>query len=403
MGIVEKTVFISYRRTNLPWALAIYQNLTHHGYDVFFDYESVASGDFEQTILGNIRARAHFVVVLTPSALERCADPGDWLRREIETALDEKRNIVPIFLEGFDFDSPSIAKHLTGKLGNLKRYNGQNVPAGFFDEAMSRVRERFLNIALDTVLHPVSHTVQKAVQKQQVAASRAAGVEEKELTAQEWFERGYKSVDPDEKIRCYTAAIRLKPDYAAAYYNRGWARDEKGDFDGAMQDYTEAIRLKPDYADAYNNRGIARKAKGDVDGAIQDYTEAIRLRPDDADPYNNRGIARKVKGDVDGAIRDYNEAIRLKPDDAKAYSNRGAAHKAKGDPDGAIQDYTTAIRLKPDYANAHYNRAIAWKQKENYYAAIADYQKYLDLGGGIRDGDQEEVEGFIRDLKKKIR
>ena len=32
---VEKTVFISYRHTNAAWALAVSQNLTHHGYDVF--------------------------------------------------------------------------------------------------------------------------------------------------------------------------------------------------------------------------------------------------------------------------------------------------------------------------------------------------------------------------------
>src|SRR5688572_19454352 len=93
---IEKTVFISYRRTSVPWALAIYQSLTHHGYDVFFDYEGIGAGDFEQVILENIRARAHFLVLLTPSALERIADPGDWLRREIETALRTRRNIVPL-------------------------------------------------------------------------------------------------------------------------------------------------------------------------------------------------------------------------------------------------------------------------------------------------------------------
>ncbi|CAG9189893.1 hypothetical protein BCAR13_100049 [Paraburkholderia caribensis] len=38
MDRVEKSVFISYRRTNAPWALAVFLNLTQHGYDVFFDY-----------------------------------------------------------------------------------------------------------------------------------------------------------------------------------------------------------------------------------------------------------------------------------------------------------------------------------------------------------------------------
>jgi hypothetical protein len=34
----EKTVFICFRRHNIPWALAIFQNLTARGFDVFFDY-----------------------------------------------------------------------------------------------------------------------------------------------------------------------------------------------------------------------------------------------------------------------------------------------------------------------------------------------------------------------------
>src|SRR5687768_12111592 len=174
MGTIEKSVFIGYSQTNSPWALAIYQNLTAHGYDVFFDYESVANEDFEQIIVGNIRARAHFLVVLTPSALEKSGEPNDWLRREIEIALDEKRNIVPIFLEGFSFGSPAISKYLTGKLGNLKKYNGQNVPADFFNEAMARIREKFLNVPLDTVIHPISNTVQEMVEKQQAAADKAA-------------------------------------------------------------------------------------------------------------------------------------------------------------------------------------------------------------------------------------
>ena len=50
MENVKKTVFLSYRRTNIPWALNLFQNLTHNGYDVFFDYSGIASGDFERII-----------------------------------------------------------------------------------------------------------------------------------------------------------------------------------------------------------------------------------------------------------------------------------------------------------------------------------------------------------------
>jgi tetratricopeptide (TPR) repeat protein len=78
------------------------------------------------------------------------------------------------------------------------------------------------------------------------------------LSAQQWFERGFAAADVDERLRFYTEAVRLKPDYAFAFNNRGAARSAKGDVDGALQDYAEAIRLKPDYVVAFNNRGIAR-------------------------------------------------------------------------------------------------------------------------------------------------
>ncbi len=124
MPRVEKTVFISYRRTNFWTALAIYQHLTSNGFDVFMDYRGIAAGDFESQILENVRARAHFLILLTPSALERLAEPGDWLRREIETAIESRRNIVPLLFEGFDFGSPMVAKQLSGALSALPRYQG---------------------------------------------------------------------------------------------------------------------------------------------------------------------------------------------------------------------------------------------------------------------------------------
>jgi len=302
---VEKTVFISYRRTNLPWALAIFQNLTTNGFDVFFDYEGVASGDFESVIVGNIRARAHFVLLLTPSALERCNEPGDWLRREIEAALESKRNTVPLMLEGFDFGTPDIARQLTGTLAALKSYNGLSIPPAYFMEAMERLRTRFLNVPLKAVLHPASPSARQAAAEQTIAAEAAPPVQEEELTAQQWFERGFAATDLDEQLRCYTEAIRFNPRDALAFNNRGDARYKKGDPDGAMQDFEQAIRLKPDYATAFYNRGLARKGKGDLEGALQDYETAIRLKPDYASAFYNRGIARKAKGDLDGAIQDY--------------------------------------------------------------------------------------------------
>ena len=173
MAKIEKTVFISYRRRDISWALAVYQYLTSQKYDVFFDFSSLSSGDFGQVIISNIKARAHFVLILTPTALDRCSEPGDWLRREIETAIDEERNIIPLFFDGFSFGSPSVAEKLTGKLSAINRYNGLDIPSGYFIEAMRRLSNRYLNVPLDAVIHPISTEVRKMVKGEQVAANNA--------------------------------------------------------------------------------------------------------------------------------------------------------------------------------------------------------------------------------------
>ena len=292
---IEKTVFISYRRTNFSWAVAIYQSLNYNGYDVFLDYTGIASGGFWRVILENIAARAHFVIVLTPSALERCGDPEDWLRREIEAALAARRNIVPVMLDGFDFDTPAIASQLTGELTVLKDYNALSVPPPYFAEAMERLQSRYLNVSVDAVLHPMSLSAQRAAVEQKAAADAAPAVLEKELTAEQWFERGVGTTDVDEKLRFYDEAIKLNPRSYTALANRGLARRDKGDFEGAIKDCNEAIQLKPDDPEAFYCRGNVRAKYHDLKGAMQDYSEAILLKPDFAPALNNPDYKKAIQ------------------------------------------------------------------------------------------------------------
>ena len=75
----------------------------------------------------------------------------------------------------------------------------------------------------------------------------------------------------DKAIQDYSKAIKLNPEDAAAYNNRGLAYADRGEFDAALEDYDKALELKPDYAEVYNNRGNAYFNKGDFDLAIQNY------------------------------------------------------------------------------------------------------------------------------------
>jgi hypothetical protein len=68
----------------------------------------------------------------------------------------------------------------------------------------------------------------------------------------------------------------------------------------------------------------------------------------------------------------------------------------------AKNSHNEAIRLNPDYTLPYENRAIAFQKKSKYAAAITDYQKYVDLGGGVKNKDQSTIENIIRNLKNKL-
>jgi tetratricopeptide (TPR) repeat protein len=291
---VEKTVFISYRRTDIYVARAVYQNLNANGYDCFLDYESIDSGSFERVILNQIAARAQFLVILTPTALQRCVESGDWLRREIERALDLKRNLIPLMFEGFSFRGTQ--PYLTGKLAALQQYNGLEVPNTYFDAAMARLRDRFLNKSLDVILHPTPQEDHVAVQKAQANEARQPTVLPKDFFSNIVTSYADRASTPKTegslpgKTASRNAAGHGEPTSAAAYNNRGGSRKAAGDLNGALADYNEAIRLDPRYALAYYNRGVAYTQKGDFQRANADYRRYVDLGGADAD--RARGLIR---------------------------------------------------------------------------------------------------------------
>ena len=78
-------------------------------------------------------------------------------------------------------------------------------------------------------------------------------------------------------IQEFDEAIRLNPQLAEAYVNRGGTYDNLGQPQRAIQDYDEAIRIDPEFAGAYANRAFAYTGLGKDTEAQQDVERAIAL------------------------------------------------------------------------------------------------------------------------------
>lgn len=385
----DKTVFISYRRGVSKFiARAVFQDLRQHGFDVFLDVENIDSGEFDKIILNQIAARAHFVVILTEGTLERCGEPGDWLRREVEYALDVQRNVVPVLIDDFKLDIQTQAM-LTGQMSGLMRHNALKLYYEYFDEGLERLRGRYLKQPVYGAIQPVpAREIKQVEQKIEAAASEPTPTHE-ELSAEQLFIRAMnrsKEGDKAGAIGDYTEVISLNPGFVEAYNNRGILRRMAGDFKGALADYDSAVRLNPKYATVLNNRAVVRREMGDFKGALADHNYAIQLNGQNGNFYNNRGGTRYHMGDLRGAVTDYTHAIRRDSENAHMYySNIGEAFFALGDMTKALAAFEKSDQLKPQYHYAVAGLAITLhrtgkveRAKELWQSLVDTEPRYLD-------------------------
>lgn len=115
--------------------------------------------------------------------------------------------------------------------------------------------------------------------------------------------------------------IEENPNNAVAWYNRGNDLSSCGLYHEAISDYTKALQLGLRFREAieaYGNRGIARKENGDLDGAMQDFSEVISRQPRNdrilKTAYMQRAAIKQQKGDQSGAIEDRQRAQLLNPE-----------------------------------------------------------------------------------------
>jgi len=136
-------VFTSYSRNSSGWAArSIKERLDRHGVDVFLDIDSINSGRFETVIVNEIGRREHFIVLLTQETCERLGTPSDWVRRELERALELKKNVVPVLLDDTSLQQVSPAFPLREKLLSL---SACTILFALFAEATETLFQRYLS------------------------------------------------------------------------------------------------------------------------------------------------------------------------------------------------------------------------------------------------------------------
>jgi len=83
--------------------------------------------------------------------------------------------------------------------------------------------------------------------------------------------------DDSDKFIVLTAIIENYPEHHSAYLSRGFLKENRKDYKGALSDFSAYIEFCASNADAYVSRGRIRYYLGDRKGMMEDVNRAVQL------------------------------------------------------------------------------------------------------------------------------
>lgn len=140
-------VFISYRRDKGKYiARGLQLALEKLGLKVFFDMEELTDGKFNEKIYTAIDRSKNLVFLMTEGALDRCVNDGDWIRNELEHAVEKGVNLVPIAPTGTPIRFP---EGLPEKLAPLRFLEVSELNLEkLFKQSLIAISTRFKGVAI---------------------------------------------------------------------------------------------------------------------------------------------------------------------------------------------------------------------------------------------------------------
>lgn len=204
---------------------------------------------------------------------------------------------------------------------------------------------------------------------------------EKENDPNRYWELANKHFEKKEyqsAIDNYNKVIQLSPDFAPAYFQRGFSYANLNNGSETMKDFSKYIQLEPQNPNGYYYRGVVYFSQGNYTEAISDFSKYFIFGGNEPSGYYYRGWAKYWKKDYLEALTDFNKLIELAPT-AEAYLHRGLVKSELNDYYGYIKDNDEAIRLNPNYSMAYNNRGWAKFELKKYNEALIDVNKAIEL------------------------
>lgn len=194
------------------------------------------------------------------------------------------------------------------------------------------------------------------------------------VEAERAYEKGLslmKAGRLDEALKSFEQVVTIQGN-AEVYFNMGYIKSAKGQYDEALQCFRVATRIDNDHARAYKKMGEIYTKLGQVGDASKYLAQAadiymerkqdteaeelfeavVKLQPDTTNVYNSLGIILRRQGRLLDSAYQYQKALKVHPHDENIYFNLGRVYLGLKENDLAREALKKALEINPHFSEA---------------------------------------------------
>ena len=198
------------------------------------------------------------------------------------------------------------------------------------------------------------------------------------------FERGqdaHAKSDYKKAIELYDAAIKIKPEFPEAEFQRSMALLFTNRTAEALEGFNRAVALRPDWAMAYSKFGSFLGSYGnDPVKAEPILRRAIELDPKDEFALTVLAEIRARDGDITEALKLVQSATSQPTANSATWRKRAFIEDMAGDKAAAVASLNRALEKDPKDLGALYDRARMRLNASDREGAIVDLRKLEQAG-----------------------
>lgn len=155
----------------------------------------------------------------------------------------------------------------------------------------------------------------------------------------------------NEAVAAFEKIVEADPTNANSQYNLGIAYERRDQYEKARERYEEAIKIKPDFGAAFLSIGNSFMTQKNFVDAITPLSKAVELLPQSYEAAYNLGACYSNSGNYAEAESAFKKAIAINPKEPIVHQQLGMALLGQSKKDEAKIEFQKYLELNPNAAD----------------------------------------------------